>query len=149
VHANNVFDVLGRFTHLGIDPYSFVSALNAIWAQRLVRVNCPHCSAAYVPNDEELALVQLTRADAQDFKFMTGKGCGDCRGTGYKGRRAIAEILILTDELRELIVDKTPIRRIKELARKQGTRTLREAALVLARNGDTTLAEVNRVTLHA
>jgi general secretion pathway protein E len=84
-----------------------------------------------------------------DYRFRAGQGCGDCRGTGYKGRRAIAEILILTDELRELIVDKTPIRRIKEMARQQGTRTLREAALVLAKRGETTLAEVNRVTLHA
>jgi general secretion pathway protein E len=149
VHANNVFDVLGRFTHLGIDPYSFVSALNGIWAQRLVRVNCPHCARPCMPTDPELALVQLTRQDALGYRFMAGQGCGDCRGTGYRGRRAIAEILLLTDELRELIVDKTPIRRIKELARSQGTRTLREAALVLARNGDTTLAEVNRVTLHA
>jgi general secretion pathway protein E len=149
VHANNVFDVLGRFTHLGIDPYSFVSALNGIWAQRLVRVNCPHCVTEYEPSDEALALLRLSRADVADYRFRAGQGCGDCRGTGYKGRRAIAEILILTDELRELIVDKTPIRRIKEMARQQGTRTLREAALVLAKRGETTLAEVNRVTLHA
>ena len=149
VHANNVFDALGRFTHLGIDAYSFVSALNGIWAQRLVRVNCPHCAAPHEPTDEELALLRLTREAVSTFRFLAGKGCGDCRGTGYKGRRAIAEILILTDELRELIVDKTPIRRIKEVARQQGTRSLREAALALARNGETTLAEVNRVTLHA
>jgi len=149
VHANNVFDALGRFTHLGIDAYSFVSALNGIWAQRLVRVNCPHCAVPHEPTVEELALLRLTREEVGDFRFLAGQGCGDCRGTGYKGRRAIAEILILTDELRELIVDKTPIRRIKEVARQQGTRSLREAALVLARNGQTTLAEVNRVTLHA
>jgi general secretion pathway protein E len=149
VHANNVFDVLGRFTHLGIDPYSFVSALNGVWAQRLVRVNCPHCAAPYGPSDEALELLRLTRADVQGYRFMAGSGCGDCRGTGYKGRRAIAEILILSDEIRELIVEKAPIRRIKEVARQQGTRSLREAALVLARNGETTLAEVNRVTLHA
>jgi general secretion pathway protein E len=149
VHANNVFDVLGRFTHLGIDPYSFVSALNGIWAQRLVRVNCPHCAQSYVPSDQELKLMRLERAQLAAFRFMAGQGCGDCRGTGYKGRRAIAEILVLTDELRELIIDKTPIRRIKEVAHQQGTRSLRDAALVLVRNGETTLAEVNRVTLHA
>ena len=149
VHANNVFDVLGRFTHLGIDPYSFVSALNGIWAQRLVRVNCPHCSQSYVPTDQELKLMRLQRAQVQNFRFMAGVGCGDCRGTGYKGRRAIAEILVLTDELREHIIDKTPIRRIKEMAHQQGTRSLRDSALVLVRNGETTLAEVNRVTLHA
>jgi len=149
VHANNVFDVLGRFTHLGIDPYSFVSALNGIWAQRLVRVNCPHCSKAFKPTDAELALVQLARKDVRAYRFRKGAGCGDCRGTGYKGRRAIAEILLLTDAMRELIVDRTPIRRIKEAAREQGTRTLREAALVLVARGETTLTEVNRVTLHA
>jgi general secretion pathway protein E len=149
VHANNVFDVLGRFTHLGIDPYSFVSALNGIWAQRLVRVNCPHCAAACEPNVEELAALRLSAQDVAEFRFMKGAGCGDCRGTGYKGRRAIAEILLLTDEIRELIVEKSPIRRIKEVARQQGTRSLREAALRLAQRGETTLAEVNRVTLHA
>lgn len=93
--------------------------------------------------------MQLTREGVAEYRFTAGRGCGDCRGTGYKGRRAIAEILVLSDELRELIVDKAPIRRIKEQARKQGTRTLREAALVLAREGVTTLSEVNRVTLHA
>jgi general secretion pathway protein E len=149
VHANNVFDVLGRFTHMGIDPYSFVSALNGIWAQRLVRVNCPHCSVALIPSDEDLSLVGLTRAETLGYRFMGGQGCGDCRGTGYKGRRAIAEILILNDELRELIVDKAPIRQIKDLARRQGTRSLREAALALVQRGDTTLAEIKRVTLHA
>jgi general secretion pathway protein E len=149
VHANNVFDVLGRFTHMGIDPYSFVSALNGIWAQRLVRVNCPHCSAPVLPSDEDLSLLGLTRADTADYRFMAGQGCGDCRGTGYKGRRAIAEILILTDELRELIVDKAPIRQIKEVARRHGTRSLREAALGLVQRGETTLAEIKRVTLHA
>ncbi|HEU4373448.1 MAG TPA: GspE/PulE family protein, partial [Telluria sp.] len=93
VHANNVFDVFGRFTHMGIDPYAFVSALNGIWAQRLVRMNCPHCALAYRPDDAELAAVNLERVDVHDWLFKQGKGCGDCRGTGYKGRRSIAEIL--------------------------------------------------------
>jgi general secretion pathway protein E len=149
VHANNVFDVFSRFTHMGIDPYAFVSALNGIWAQRLVRVNCPHCAAEYRPTDEELSRLQLTRANVTEYRFMHGKGCGDCRGTGYKGRRAVAEILILNDELREMIVDKQPIRHIKEAARRSGTRSLREAALALVLAGDTTLDEIKRVTLHA
>ena len=149
VHANNVFDVLGRFANLGIDPYSFVSALNGIWAQRLVRVNCKHCAVPYTPQDAELAALRLTRDQVQGYQFMAGQGCGDCRGSGFKGRRAIAEILLLTDELRELIIDKAPIRRVKEIARAQGTRSLRDAALALASQGLTTLAEVNRVTLHA
>jgi general secretion pathway protein E len=149
VHANNVFDVFGRFTHMGIDPYAFVSALNGIWAQRLVRMNCPHCAARYTPTDAELAAVRMERAEVLDYVFMRGKGCGDCRGTGYKGRRSIAEILTLNDEIRELIVDKQPIRRIKAAAHANGTRSLRLAALDLVRRGATTLEEIKRVTLHA
>jgi general secretion pathway protein E len=149
VHANNVFDVFGRFSHMGIDPYAFVSALNGIWAQRLLRVNCTHCAAPYVPADAELARLGLSRADVAGFAFRQGTGCGDCRGTGYRGRRAIAEILILDDEIRDLVVEKQPIRVIKEAARKNGTRQLREVALGLVRRGETTLAEVKRVTLNA
>jgi general secretion pathway protein E len=149
VHANNVFDVFGRFTHMGIDPYAFVSALNGIWAQRLVRQNCVHCAVPYHPTPGELARVHLAEEDVRDFRFMHGKGCGDCRGTGYKGRKAIAEILTLTDEIREMIVEKQPIRRIKDAARANGTRSLRDAALELVRRGETTLDEIKRVTLHA
>jgi general secretion pathway protein E len=149
VHANNVFDVFGRFTHMGIDPYAFVSALNGIWAQRLVRINCPHCAARYEPADAELAAVRMARAEVEGYVFMRGKGCGDCRGTGYKGRRSIAEILTLNDEIRELIVDKQPIRRIKAAAHANGTRSLRLAALDLVQAGATTLEEIKRVTLHA
>ncbi len=149
VHANNVFDVFGRFTHMGIDPYAFVSALNGIWAQRLVRINCPHCAVEVTPSDEELASVGLARADVYEYDFKEGKGCGDCRGTGFKGRRSIAEILTLNDEIRELIVEKKPIRQIKAAAYANGTRSLRHAALELVRRGGTTLAEIKRVTLHA
>jgi len=149
VHANNVFDVFGRFTHMGIDPYAFVSALNGIWAQRLVRMNCPHCAEQYTPSDAELDAVNLERHDVHDYLFMQGKGCGDCRGTGYKGRRSIAEILTLNDEIRELIVDKRPIRQIKQAAYENGTRSLRLAALDLVKRGATTLTEIKRVTLHA
>ncbi|HYD82017.1 MAG TPA: GspE/PulE family protein [Paucimonas sp.] len=149
VHANNVFDVFGRFAHMGIDPYAFVSALNGIWAQRLVRINCPHCAAPYQPDATALARIHLGPDDAADYRFRQGKGCGDCRGTGYKGRRAIAEILMLTDEIREMIVEKRPIRQIKEAARNNGTRNLREAALELVKRGETTIDEIKRVTLHA
>ncbi|MGX4641820.1 GspE/PulE family protein [Massilia sp. SYSU DXS3249] len=149
VHANNVFDVFGRFTHMGIDPYAFVSALNGIWAQRLIRMNCPHCAVQYDPSEAELASARLEREAVADYLFMRGKGCGDCRGTGYKGRRSIAEILTLNDEIRELIVDKQPIRRIKAAAHANGTRSLRLAALDLVRRGATTLEEIKRVTQHA
>jgi general secretion pathway protein E len=149
VHANNVFDVFGRFTHMGIDPYAFVSALNGIWAQRLIRMNCPHCATPYEPDGAELASAHLQPEEVGDYLFMRGKGCGDCRGTGYKGRRSIAEILTLNDEIRELIVDKQPIRRIKAAAAANGTRSLRLAALDLVKRGATTIEEIKRVTLHA
>jgi general secretion pathway protein E len=149
VHANNVFDVFGRFTHMGIDPYAFVSALNGIWAQRLIRMNCPHCATPYAPDQAELASAHLHPEEVGDYLFMRGKGCGDCRGTGYKGRRSIAEILTLNDEIRELIVDKQPIRRIKAAAAANGTRSLRMAALDLVKRGATTIEEIKRVTLHA
>ncbi|MGB7988186.1 MAG: GspE/PulE family protein [Candidatus Methylophosphatis roskildensis] len=146
VHANNVFDVLGRFTHMGVDPYSFVSALNAVLAQRLVRVNCPHCAAPDNPGDGLLADSGLTRAEVADWSFRAGRGCGQCRGTGYKGRKAIAEVLQLNDEIRELIVARAPIRAIKDAAVSNGLQFLRESALGLVKRGDTTLSETNRVT---
>jgi len=147
VHANNVFDVIGRFIHMGVDPYSFVSALNGIVAQRLLRVNCPHCAAPVAPSAELLELSGLTADKTSDFDFRQGSGCGHCRGSGYKGRRAVAEILLLTDELRELIVARAPIGQIKEAAVRGGTHSLREAALALVKSGVTTLEEINRVTL--
>jgi general secretion pathway protein E len=147
VHANNVFDVLGRFTHMGVDPYAFVSALNGILAQRLVRINCPQCTEDYQPSAELLADSRLSDVDISEFRFRAGRGCGHCRGTGYKGRKAIAEVLSLNDEIREMIVDRAPIRRIKEAAVRHGTRFLRESALDLVRTGETTLTEINRVTL--
>jgi general secretion pathway protein E len=151
VHANNVFDVIGRFMHMGVEPYSFVAAMNGILAQRLVRVNCPQCSEPDVPSDELLADSGLdaAAAAAAAFDFKAGRGCGNCRGTGFKGRKAIAELLNLNDEIREMIVAREPIRKIKDAARRNGTLYLREAALQLVAQGETTLQEVNRVTFVA
>jgi general secretion pathway protein E len=149
VHANNVFDVIGRFMHMGVDPYSFVAALNGILAQRLVRLTCTHCAEPQQPSDEMLKSSGITPELAKEYRFVAGRGCGHCRGTGFKGRKAIAEMLHLNDEIRELIVAKEPIRRIKEAARRNGTRYLREAALNLVRSGETTLKEINRVTFVA
>ncbi len=146
VHANNVFDVIGRFMHMGVDPYSFVSALNGILAQRLVRLTCTHCAEPQQPPAALLATSGIPPEQAKEFRFVAGRGCGHCRGTGFKGRKAIAEMLHLNDEIRELIVAKEPIRRIKEAARNHGTRYLREAALDLVKRGETTLKEINRVT---
>jgi len=147
VHANSVFDVLGRFLHMGVDAYSFVSALNGVMAQRLVRVICDHCAADYVPPAELLERSRLGAADIEGFRFRHGSGCGICRGTGYRGRKGIAELLTLNDELRELIVERASLRTIKEAARRSGTRFLRDSALSLVASGRTTLEEVNRVTL--
>lgn len=149
VHANNVFDVIGRFSHMGVDPYSFVSALNGIAAQRLVRLLCTHCSVDERPDDKLIEESGIPIDEADQFKFRSGRGCGQCRGSGYRGRNAIAEILILNDEIRELIVAQEPIRRIKEAARNNGTRFLREAALDMVKQGLTSLEEANRVTIVA
>jgi general secretion pathway protein E len=143
VHANNVFDVLGRFTHMGVDPYSLVAALNGIVAQRLVRISCPHCSEGVRPDSALLASSGI--ADIAGFTFKASLGCAQCRGTGFKGRKAVAEVLILDDELRELIVTREPVRRVKEAAYRKGTRPLREAGMQLVRSGETSLEELNRV----
>ncbi|MGZ3236832.1 MAG: GspE/PulE family protein [Burkholderiaceae bacterium] len=149
VHANNVFDVLGRFLHMGVDTYSFVSALNGILAQRLLRLICTECAAPYVPSADDLASSDITPEQASGMHFCRGRGCGHCRGSGYKGRHAIGEVLYLNDELRELIIARAPIRAIKDAARANGTRFLREAALDLVAAGKTTLEEMNRVTFVA
>jgi general secretion pathway protein E len=145
VHVNNVFDVLGRFTHMGLDPYSLVAALNGIVAQRLVRINCPACVQDEVPDAQVIAASGI--GDPQVYRFRSGQGCAQCRGTGFRGRKAVAEVLLLDDELRELIVTREPVRRIKEAARAKGTRLMREVGLDLVRNGETSLKELNRVVI--
>ena len=147
VHANNVFDVIGRFIHMGVAPSSFVSALNGILAQRLVRQNCPSCSQPVAHDAALLAESGIAPEAARDFQFRAGSGCAACRGSGFKGRKAIAEILYLNDEIREMIVAGESIRKLKEAAQRQGTRLLRTSAIDLVRRGDTTLQEINRVTL--
>lgn len=149
VHANNVFDVFSRFTHMGIDPYALTSALNGIWAQRLVRLTCPRCAIDQALSADECVAHGLLPEEVRDFRLRVGQGCSECRGTGYRGRKAIAEILTLNDSLREMIATRQPVTAIKEAARAGGTRYLRESALALARAGETTLEEVARVTLSA
>ena len=147
VHANNVFDVIGRFLNMEVDPYSFVSALNMVVAQRLIRTVCPHCASQVEVGPEFTEMYGVTPPN--DANVITAKGCGECRGTGYKGRRAVAEVLSLDDELRELIASRAPIRQIKAYASKKGTRLLRDAALEMAWRGETTIDEVNRVSAMA
>lgn len=147
VHANNTFDVIGRFMHMGVDPYNFVSSLTGVVAQRLLRQNCPHCNEPVQISAELLAESGIT--DPENYRFHAGRGCPQCRNTGYKGRRAVAEVLRLTDEIREMIIGRATIRALKDQAKKEGTRFLRDVALELVREGHTTLQEVNRVTFVA
>ena len=149
VHANNVFDVISRSMAMGLEPYAFVSALNGIVAQRLMRKTCSECAVEQTPDDELLAASGLTREQVQGFTFKVGRGCGHCRGTGYQGRKAIAEILLVNDEIREMILRGEPVRRLREVAAANGTHSLRESALECVRRGETTLQEINRVTFVA
>ena len=146
VHANSVFDVIGRFLHMGVDTFNFVSSLNVVLAQRLVRLNCPHCAAEDPAPAEDLARARREMEPMGTFRFMRGRGCARCRGTGYRGRKAIGELLILNDELRELIVGRAPTRVLRDAARAAGTKSLRHAALELVRGGETTLEEIERET---
>jgi general secretion pathway protein E len=145
VHANNVFDVLGRFLHMGVDAYSFAAALNGIVAQRLLRLTCTHCAVETEPADDELAALGLEREAVRGWTFKAGRGCGHCRGAGYKGRKAVAEVLLLDDGLRELIAARASISMLKERAATVGLRPLIETTLECAARGETTLAEVARV----
>jgi general secretion pathway protein E len=144
VHANNAFDVIGRFMHMGLDLYNVVSSLNAVLAQRLVRLVCPHCARPTAPSAEQLSRHGLSAADG---KFLRGEGCGHCRGTGYRGRRAVAELLKLDDGLRDLIAARAPMSQIKEAARERGMRPLRAMTLQSVCRGETTFEELERVTL--
>ncbi|MDG0854995.1 GspE/PulE family protein [Roseateles puraquae] len=142
VHANNAFDVIGRFMHMGLDLYNVVSALNAVLAQRLLRLTCKHCAQPFMPDAATLA-----RHGVLNGNFLKGEGCGHCRGTGYKGRRAVAELLRLDDGLRDLIAARAPMSEIKAAARARGMKSLREMALAAVCRGETTFEELERVTL--
>lgn len=146
VHANSAFDVIGRIATMGVDPFSFAAATNGIVAQRLLRMVCPHCARRRKPPRELLQACGLDAEAVEGFRFREGRGCVQCRGSGYRGRRAVAEILVLDDELRELIAQRQSVRAIRQAALARGTRLLREAAIDLVRQGVTTLQEVNRVT---
>src|ERR1700682_1027412 len=146
VHANNVVDVLGRFLNMGVEPYNFVSALNCILAQRLVRIICENCRmAVHYPND----VLEASGLDPQQWSqvpLYEGQGCIECAGTGFRGRTAIHELLDLTDRIREMILEWKPTSEIRRAAREDGMRFLRESALDKVRGGFTTLKEINKVT---
>ena len=147
VHANNVFDVIGRFSNMGVDSFSLVAALNGIVAQRLLRINCPHCASPTSPLPEQMQRSGLSADRIEGAAFKRGLGCAHCRGSGYKGRRAIAETLPISDLLREQLVQRAPLAQIRQSARASGFTSLRDAAMEMALRGETTLEEINRVTM--
>src|SRR5688572_15427278 len=146
VHANNVVDVLGRFLNMGVEAYNFVSALNCILAQRLVRVICEHCKRQVRYPDSLLVESGLDPKKYADFEFREGTGCLECNGTGFRGRTAIHELLDLSDRIRDLIIDKKPTSEIKRAAHEEGMTSLRESAVAKVLAGETTLREINKVT---
>ena len=146
VHANNVTDVIGRFINMGVEPYNFVSALNCIMAQRLVRVICDHCKKQVQYSPEALKESGLNPEEWSKVPFYEGGGCLECSGTGFRGRSAITELLDLSDRIREMIIDRRPTSEIKRAAREEGMSFLRESGLKKIRAGVTTLREINKVT---
>jgi len=146
VHANNVLDVLGRFLNMGVEPYNFVSALNCILAQRLVRVICVYCKAPVKYPDSYLVESGLNPEEWRNVTLYEGPGCFECGGTGFRGRTAIHELLDLSERIREMILDKRPASEIKRAARDEGMTFLRDSAIDKAREGVTTLKEINKVT---
>ncbi|MBK9170374.1 MAG: type II/IV secretion system protein [Bryobacterales bacterium] len=146
VHANNVLDVVGRFLNMGVEPYNFVSSLNCILAQRLVRVACEFCKEPVHYDDEFLVESGLNPEDWRGVTFYEGPGCFECGGTGFRGRTAIHELLDLSDRIREMILDRRSSAEIKRVAREEGMTFLRESAVDKVRMGVTTLREINKVT---
>jgi type IV pilus assembly protein PilB len=146
VHANNVTDVIGRFINMGVEPYNFVSALNCILAQRLVRIVCQHCRKTVHYSADVLRASGLDPAVWGSVGFTEGTGCLECSGTGYHGRTAITELLDLSDPIREMIVNRRPTSEIKRAAREEGMTFLRDSGLEKVREGVTTLKEINKVT---
>jgi type IV pilus assembly protein PilB len=146
VHANNAFDVIGRFTHMGLDIYSFVSALNCVMAQRLVRMVCPHCRREAQADAELLELSGLDPARYREHRWVEGAGCEHCHATGYRGRAAITEFLDLSVRVRQMILERRPGAELQAAAVEEGMITLRHSALAKALAGETTLKEINRVT---
>jgi len=146
VHANNVFDVIGRFLHMGVEPYNFVSALNCVMAQRLVRVLCKGCVRPSQPSDAQLLESGLDPDLLREQPFYEAPGCEECGGAGFLGRTAIAELLDMSDRIRQMILERRPAAELKQAAREEGMVLLRESALERVFSGVTTLREINKVT---
>jgi general secretion pathway protein E len=145
VHANSAFSVLERFTYMDVDPASFVEALNGVVAQRLVRRICPDCGVAAAPDADIARLAQLPEAQLKRGHYRMGKGCEGCRHTGYRGRLALAEVLTVTDSIKDGLLNRSSAATLRELAREAGHVFIRDIALAHAAQGDTTLKEIHRV----
>jgi type IV pilus assembly protein PilB len=144
VHANNVIDVIGRFLNMGVEPYNFVSSLNCVLAQRLIRMLCAYCKRQYHPNDLELTESGLQPEEYRHKPFYMNVGCDACNHTGYRGRTAIHELLDLSDNIREMIVERRPGSEVRRAAEAEGLTSLRESALKKVFSGVSTLHEINR-----
>ena len=146
VHANNVIDVIGRFLNMGVEPYNFVSSLNCVLAQRLIRMLCPYCKRPFHASDLELEESGLRIEEHRSTTFYANVGCDACNHTGYRGRTAIHELLDLSDNIREMIVERRPGSEVRRAAVAEGLTSLRESALRKVFAGISTLHEINRVT---
>jgi type IV pilus assembly protein PilB len=146
VHANNVIDVLGRFLNMGVEAYQFVSALNCVLAQRLVRRICDHCRRPATVSREQLIESAMDPELSRTHVFSEGAGCIECGGTGFKGRTAICELMDLTDKIRDMILERRPTSEIKRAAKEEGMTFLRQCAVDRVLDGTTTLREINKVT---
>lgn len=146
LHTNDAASTVTRLVDMGVEPFLICSSLSGVLSQRLIRRVCPNCRTSYVPTDEDLKRLRLDRSEVGDRKFVYGKGCQTCHGTGYKGRKAIVELMIMNNELRELIYAGAPMLQIREKAREMGMRTIREDGLLAIFNGETSVDEVVRYT---
>jgi type IV pilus assembly protein PilB len=146
VHANNVIDVIGRFLNMGVEPYNFVSSLNCVLAQRLTRMLCVVCKRPYHPSEDELMESGLHPTEHSGRTFYMSVGCDACNHTGYRGRTAIHELLNMSDNIREMIIERRPGSEVRRAAEAEGLRSLRESALEKVFQGVSTLHEINRVT---
>ena len=146
LHTNDSASTITRLVDMGVEPYLICSSLSAVLAQRLIRRVCPNCKASYIPTDDDLRRLSIDRSEIGDQKFYYGKGCDECHGTGYRGRKAICELLIINSDIRDLIYDNAPISMIRDKAREYGMHTIREDGLKAILNGETTVDEVVRYT---
>ena len=146
LHTNDAAGAVTRFVDMGVEPFLIASAVIGVLAQRLIRRVCPKCKTAFVPEDKDLELLGLKREDIGNNKFYYGKGCPHCNNSGYKGRKALTELLLMSPQIAELVLQNAPTVVIREKARELGMVTMREDGVKAILNGETTMEEVLRYT---